>query len=148
MNDIILKPLNSEKDIYASLKLCADSLFNQSINNEESLIGLSKKYAKYGRCFVVVMDEDVTGFVAFYINDKESLRAFLSIIVVRNCYHGLGLGSLLFDVVLSSCKLSGMKELWLEVDAGNAIAISFYKQRGFKKSECTSSDSILLSKRI
>lgn len=148
MNEIQLKALNTEIDIYDSLKSCADSLFNQRINNDETLMELSKKYAKYGRCYVVTIDDVTAGFVASYINDMVSLRAFLSILVVSNQYHGLGLGSLLLDVVLTSCKIFRMKELFLEVDANNEIAISLYEKRGFIIKDKTKPNSIIMCKNI
>jgi ribosomal protein S18 acetylase RimI-like enzyme len=148
MNSILVNKIYLEDDISSAMSSCSDSLFNQSINNPDVLKKLSKKYAENGLCYVVYLGKEISGFVSCYVNDYNTKKGFLSIIVVKQKFQGLGIGSLLLDVVLTSCKLEGMEELLLEVDKDNESAIMFYNQRGFSVKQKQSPTSIILSKRI
>lgn len=146
MKEIQVIEINKEDEIFNSLSLCSSALFNQDINNEETLKKLSHKYAENGVCYVVSVGGVVSGFVACYVNDRETFKGFLSIIVIKKEYQGLGLGALLLDVVFATCKQETIRELLLEVDSNNDLAIKFYKRRGFIIKESKSPNTIILSK--
>lgn len=146
MNDIEVLSLNREEDIFSTLSTCADSLHNQNVNNEETIKSLSSKYYTYGLCFGIKVRKEVAGFVSCYVNDTKNRRGFLSIIVVKKEYQGLGLGALLLDIVLTSCKLNNIDELVLEVEANNTEATRFYYSRGFEMNQ-TKEDGVLVLKK-
>jgi len=148
MDEILLKTIHLEGEINNALSSCSDSLFNQDINNEETIKKLSGKFAKKGVCYVVCVGNIISGFVAFYVNDYKTYKGYLSIIVVKKDYQGLGFGALLLDVVLSTCKKKGMRELLLEVDSNNDSAILFYNKRGFIINESKTPNTLVLSKQI
>ncbi len=133
MKDIQVVAVQTEDDIFNSLSSCAPSLYNQSVNSEEALRKLSSKYSKFGACYSVTIGGCMAGFVSCYVNDIQNHIAFLSIIVISKAYQGLGLGTLLLDIVFTVCKQNAMRGLRLEVDKNNSNAIRFYNNRGFVK---------------
>lgn len=148
MNDIQIRAIHSETDIFNSLSSCANSFFNQRVNNSDTLRNLSKKFSNHGVCHTINVGEGIAGFVSCYVNDTITQKGFLSIIVVKKEFQGFGFGTLLLDIVLSSCKIFGMKQLRLEVDPNNTSAINFYHKRGFLKDESNAHGIINLYKQI
>lgn len=148
MNDIEINRIKSVREIHNSLLICSDSLFNQDINNEESLCKLSRKYAEFGVCFNICIESTIAAFVACYVNDSINKVGFLSIIVVRKGFQGLGLGSLLLDLVITMCKNNSITELRLEVDTVNTKAIQFYQKRGFQQKNNKANGMLTLFKII
>ena len=71
-----------------------------------------------GRVSVV----DPTG----YASDGEVLN-----IGTRKAFRRQGIGSLLMDRFLEICGNRGSEKVWLEVRAGNEVAIRFYSNYGF-----------------
>lgn len=133
--------LTDSENIYSALCAVSSDLYNQNVNNDETIRNLACKFAQKAKV-LVVRDENVAkGFCAFYCNDFETYTAYLSIIVVATEAQGRGYASAMFQEMLLICRNNGMKRLRLEVDNSNFRAINFYKKRGFsleKKMEETS----------
>ena len=82
----------------------------------------------------VVADTDAgrcRGFVAFYCNDVESRRAFITLVLVAPSDRGSGVGRALVSRVLDLCRQRGFTSCGLEVRADNAAALALYSSLGF-----------------
>ena len=71
------------------------------------------------------------GFVAFYCNNLETRRAFITLVLVSPEDRGSGLGRALVSRALEVCRERGFTSCGLEVHSGNAAAMSLYTSLGF-----------------
>tara|TARA_Y100000768_G_C23925387_1_gene657254 strand:- start:978 stop:1373 length:396 start_codon:yes stop_codon:yes gene_type:complete len=97
-----------------------EQLWNDVFTNEDS---------RYFLCSVIEKEE-LLGFSLFEIN-KWSQQAHLLKIVICPEARGSGIASKLFLFCRDRIKESGMEEIYLEVDASNKRAVSFYKKNHF-----------------
>lgn len=131
------------------MERCANSFYDQSVNNKNQILKLAEKFSKSAR-FIVAVDvrrEEICGFTAFYCNDINTKVSFLSMIIIRDDYQGKGIGKVLLDDCVERCKLEGMETFRLEVNCQNHKAISFYKKNHFKCIKKTET-SYFLEKKI
>lgn len=140
MDAVILLQQTKEK-IEEAMSECAGSLFDQSINNATDIDKLAGKYESHGIVYVAYLGEKPIGLIAFYCNDSETYQAYLSMIVVKDKYHNLGIGGGLLKEMILFCTRKKFKTIKLEVNITNKNAISFYKHRGFVKSGVASDKS-------
>lgn len=71
------------------------------------------------------------GFVAFYCNNLETRRAFITLVVVAPQDRAVGLGRELVSRVLDICRDRGFSTCGLEVRSDNTTAIAMYAGLGF-----------------
>lgn len=124
--------INKYSDIHNVITECSDSFYDQKENNKQFIKNMTEKFSKYAN-FVLVTSEtnEIIGFAAYYSNDLENMHAFLSMIIIKSAFSSKGVGSALLKYIISDCIDKGMKNIALEVNKNNSIAISFYKKFGF-----------------
>lgn len=71
------------------------------------------------------------GFVAFYANDLQTRRAFITLVLVVPEARGAGLGSALVKGALAICRARGFGSCELEVRQDNVAALATYQSLGF-----------------
>ena len=71
------------------------------------------------------------GFVAFYCNDMDTRKAYITLVLVDPLDRGLGIGQALVAYVLSTAKRRGFIGCQLEVSKGNQAAYEMYLSQGF-----------------
>lgn len=71
------------------------------------------------------------GVVAFYCNDRNLNKAFITLVLVNPNDRGLGIGSALVAYVLSTAKRREFTGCRLEVCKSNHIANKMYQSQGF-----------------
>lgn len=82
----------------------------------------------------VVADTDAgrcRGFVAFYCNNMETRRAFITLVLVAPQDRGSGVGRALVSRALDVCRDRGFTSCGLEVRSDNDAAIALYSSLGF-----------------
>lgn len=124
--------LQSKEEIIAVMENCSDSFFDQSKSNNDSVNSMADKFYQYAVVFAAYYNQEAAGFIAFYCNDNVTFQAYLSMIVVSNKYHNLGIGSKLLNKMEQYCTKRGFKNIKLEVNKENFRAIDFYTKRGFE----------------
>ena len=98
--------------------------------------------------YKATIDDKVFGMLVFYANDKDTKKAYISLIGVKKEYRDMGLGRYLIDSCIEVSKANGMKSLMLEVDNDNKNAIGFYQKLGFKHCEKATENSIYMLKEM
>lgn len=99
--------------------------------------GLRQQMAE-GQQFWLVQDSATAtecepfGFLA--VSDKGAGQFFLHKFYLDNGQRGLGLGKLVFDLLLNRC--TGLRELRLTVNRQNFKSINFYFKVGFVIEQC------------
>lgn len=83
------------------------------------------------------------GFVAFYCNDMDTKKAFITLVLVDPRDRGLGLGQALIEFVLSVAKHRGFLSCQLEVSSKNQVAYKMYISQGFELVEDRGEMSLL-----
>lgn len=132
---IKIKQLCTQEDIFNAIQQCANSMFDQRVNDERRLFDLSTKFANYAQVAAAYKEDKLAGYVAFYCNNLETKTAFISIIVVKKEYQGCGIGSQLYSSVIQTLRDKSFTHLNLEVAKLNTSAINFYEDKGFIKIE-------------
>lgn len=140
MDTVITLEQAKEKIEYV-ISECANSLFDQSINNANDIDKLAGKYETHGIVYVAYLGDKPVGMIAFYCNDIKTYQAYLSMIVVKNSYHSLGIGGRLLNEMIRTCTEKKFMTIKLEVNTTNKKAISFYEHRGFVRSGAASDKS-------
>jgi len=90
--------------------------------------------AKLGEKAEIVSDSvggRCRGFVAFYCNDMDTKKAFVTLVLVDPRDRGSGLGKALMEFVLSVARHRGFKSCLLEVSRRNQVAYTMYLSQGF-----------------
>jgi [ribosomal protein S18]-alanine N-acetyltransferase len=77
---------------------------------------------------VASVDGQIAGFAIMHFGD---LRAHLILLAVEPRYRKSGIGGALLKWLESSCITAGIRDIRLEVRAGNELAMKFYRNRGF-----------------
>ncbi|MFJ1469503.1 GNAT family N-acetyltransferase [Massilia orientalis] len=83
------------------------------------------------------------GFVAYYCNDYESKKAFITMVVVRPAMRGKGIARALLQSVLGIMRQRGFTACSLEVGKHNTAAYRLYVDLGFRPSLEKDSSAIL-----
>ena len=88
-----------------------------------------------GECWCVKDEKKIVGFVGGYINDYESKRAFLQLILISAEYQNRHYGKNPINTFATFAQKHGFKDVRLTVDLCNEKALNFYNKLGFVKSQ-------------
>lgn len=118
---------------YTNMLIENDSKFEYYLklqNYEEELNTLDIKYGlPYGRLFVVLVNNKVTGSIALKKIDNENCE--LKRLYVKKEYRGLKLGTLLTKKLIEEAKSIGYKHILLDTYPFLTSAINIYRNLGF-----------------
>jgi ribosomal protein S18 acetylase RimI-like enzyme len=77
--------------------------------------------------------------------EKRGMRPlFVEEIAVHPDYHGVGIGSFMFEQIEHAARLRGCTHIVLEVAENNEEALRFYRKRSFQKMDA----AIFLSRKL
>lgn len=97
----------------------------------------------------IYTDTNMTaGYSAFYANDMENQKAFLTLFCIKKTMQRNHLGSLLMQRTLEEAKKRGMTKIGLEVLKEDAGAILFYKHMGFYESGQGHNSFLIMERKI
>ena len=89
----------------------------------------AKKLSNYAHWVLAYDNEELAGYVAYYVND-EAHTAYIPLITVRADYQRKGVGSGMFKALYQY--LAGKYiSVSLEVNKTNAKGLAFYNMQGF-----------------
>lgn len=86
------------------------------------------------------------GILIMYANDKETKKAYISLIGVKREFFGKGRGAYLMSKAEEIARKEKMCNLMLEVDNDNVRAQKFYKKCGFSQCDVNSGKSFYMIK--
>ncbi|VVE31988.1 Mycothiol acetyltransferase [Pandoraea morbifera] len=70
-------------------------------------------------------------FIAFYCNDPDAKRAFITLVLTAPSARGSKVGAGLVAAAVATAQARGFSSVELEVDVENAPAVALYKKSGF-----------------
>ena len=117
-------------------------------NNQDLIRSIAQKVCHNGCLLLSEVDGEHAGIAAFYANDYDTYKAFLSLLAVKDRFRRIGIGRALLESVQSISLAAGMRELILEVRCNNHQAVGFYKWLGFQPVEITDHSTLRLRKKI
>ena len=132
---MIIKLSNNETDIQILFDYLkdVDRDFEIPLSSKVNLYEFARKTLANGHAFMARENDKFVALVTLYCNDKVTVKAFLPILSVKECYRGKGYARQLVNIVINMSRLYEMKTV--NVDSVNPIAISLYKNVGFKSVE-------------
>lgn len=108
------------------------------LNNEMNFFLLSndievyvEKIIKNANIISYYKEGELIAFIAFYMNNNEEKKAFLTMLAVDTKFHSQGLGKMLLENSISVLKKNNYKIYELEVDKKNTKAKALYEKFGF-----------------
>lgn len=132
---MIIKLSNNETDIQILFDYLkdVDRDFEIPLSSKVNLSEFARKTLANGHAFMAREDDKFVALATLYCNDKVTVKAFLPILSVKECYRGKGYARQLVNIVINLSRLYEMKTV--NVDSVNPTAISLYKSVGFKSVE-------------
>lgn len=98
---------------------------------KDSLLEYSQKLYEKSTILGVVVNHEIVGFAAVYINNHETRQAYLTYIAFCEPFTGMGFGKELLNQVITIAADYGFTSIKLEVKRDNTRARIFYKKHGF-----------------
>ena len=120
----------SLEQIIHHLKEC-DLSFRVPLSERLFIADYGEKLFNFSVRFEVWDEEELSGLIAAYCNDRATNVAYISHVGISNRYRNKGLGASLLKYSIESIKSLAFKTIKLEVDAQNTIALKIYAQAGF-----------------
>jgi len=122
-----------------------DNNYSRVLGNNSSFDNYCEKLSKNAEIFYLELENEKIGILAFYANNVESKRAYISSISVLSKYYGYGFGKKLLEFLVAYLKKIKFIEIELEVQINNFKAISFYRKFGFM--EIARKDNFLIMRK-
>lgn len=120
----------SEAEIAEHLRIC-DTDFVPPLNGRVEMNDYAQKIASKAMKFEAWSGSTLVGLVAAYCNDQEKRIAHITSVSVLKEWMGQGIAVHLIKQCIEYAKVSGMRQISLEVASDNAPAIRLYEKSGF-----------------
>lgn len=120
----------SAAEIAAHLASC-DADFVPPLSARVEIEDYAQKIADKATRFEAWSGGTLVGLVATYCDDREERIAYITSVSVLQSWTGNGIAKDLLRQCVAHARLSGMKQIRLEVASANAPAIKLYERSGF-----------------
>lgn len=130
------------EEIYGAFK----ELKNNFYSFDGDLKKFSEKICNNGVCIVCETDK-VCGVIAFYANDCENHKAYITAVLVDSSVRGHGIGAKLMQTAEDLCRADNFSSISLEVAKENISAQNLYKKLGYKEYDF-SEKSLFMRKKL
>ena len=108
----------------------------------------SEKLSCNARVLCQYLNDDCTGFAAYYANNIDTKTGYITLIAIHENFRRQGLGSKLIRECFDDMLNSGMNRVRLEVRKENTAAIEFYKSEGFAFESEASPESFYMMREL
>lgn len=134
---------------FCHLLVDIEKQWNPALEHQpDSLTEYGKKIYEKSDIFGAVVDGEIVGIAAVYVNNHDTKQAYLTYIAFLEKYTHCGYGNKLLNSVLKTAQEAGMRQMKLEVKKTNSRAYTFYQKHGFVYSENASDNSVYLLRKI
>ncbi|MDH3375806.1 MAG: GNAT family N-acetyltransferase [Gammaproteobacteria bacterium] len=120
----------AEADITMHLRAC-DSEFVPPLSSRVDINNYAKKIVSKATRFEAWSGGSLIGLLAAYYNDQKDLFAYITSVSVLKEWAGKGIATRLISRCIEHAKVSGMRQISLEVANDNTAAIRTYEKSGF-----------------
>jgi len=120
----------SAAEIAEHLSRC-DADFVPSLGSRVDISDYARKIASKATRFEAWSEGMLVGLLAAYCNDRENRIAYITSVSVLKAWTSQGIAARLLGQCVEHAKVSGMRQICLEVASANAPAIRLYENSGF-----------------
>ena len=124
----------SEAEIAEHLSRC-DADFVPFLSDRVEINDYAKKIASKATRFEAWSGGTLVGLVAAYCNDQGKHIVYITSVSVLREWMGKGISARLMRQCIEHAKVSGMRQISLEVASDNTPAIRLYEKNGFVAGE-------------
>ena len=117
----------------------------QRVKNIDSY---SDKLSCNARVLCQYLNDDCTGFAAYYANNIDTKTGYITLIAIHENFRRQGLGSKLIRECFDDMRDSGMKSVRLEVRKDNGGAIKFYESEKFILESESENESFYMAREL
>lgn len=135
-----IKNISNREEIRQLLEEFSSSFIPSLEERVDDLDAYAEKLSINAINLVLLVENEIIGFICFYANNLESRKAYISLICIKREFQKRGYATLLLEKMFELCK-DTMNCVELEVYSKNKKAVDFYKKNGFSKTERKSIDS-------
>lgn len=128
----------SEAEIAEHLSRC-DVDFVPPLSGRVEINHYAKKIVSKATRFEAWSGGTLVGLVAAYCNDQQKRVAYITSVSVLREWSGKGNFTRLISQCIEHAKVSGMRQISLEVASDNTTAIRVYEKKGFVAGEANAS---------
>ena len=139
-----IKKIEKIEEVLREFSPCFGSLRR----DEKDVHDMARKLAEFGVVIQALSGGVRQGFVAFYDNDEEKRRAYVSLLAVRPEARRKGIGRRLLNEACRRSAAAGMEKIGLEVDPENTGAVRIYKNEGFAEKGNSCRGKLLMEKEL
>ena len=126
-----IREIRAREEKQKAIGAC-DAAYTISVTGRECYQALFEKLDRNAVMLGIYgMDGKIAGYAAFYANDTDSRRAYMSLFCIRKPMQRKYLGSALMRTCMQEAKSRGMESMRLEVLNRDSGAIEFYRRMGF-----------------
>ena len=120
----------SAEHIAAHLRHC-DADFVPPLSGRVDIKDYALKMASNATRFEAWSGDELIGLVAAYCNDRVKCVAYITSVSLLKEWTGQGIATRLLDQCVEHARVSGMRQICLEVAQANTPAINLYEKSGF-----------------
>jgi len=124
----------SQVEIAAHLLRC-DRQFVPPLSDRVEIQAYAEKIREKAETFEAWHDDRLVGLIAAYLNDMGARLGYITSVSVDPCFRGLGLADALMNRCIFRARERALKVIVLEVNEGNAQALTLYRKWGFRRVE-------------
>lgn len=139
----LIKEINQLEEVRFLLTMFNEYVYPNISMRVDSLEKYAEKLYTNAEVISIEINNEVLGFAAFYINDRNNRVAYISQIISKR----KGFGSIILDYIVDKAISNQIKVIRLEVYKYNDIAIKFYKKHCFDLKK-VNSDFLILERPI
>lgn len=125
---------SGKSEIDAVIRSC-DGAFAEPVAQRAVYPDLLEKISQKGSVIFAADQGKPMGYCAFYANDTEQKKAYISLIAVAPEYQERRIGTKLLEEAFAVMRSCGMESCFLEVRKKNLSAIRFYQRNQFALAE-------------
>lgn len=134
---------------FCRLLVDIEKQWNPALENQpDSLTEYGKKVYEKSIVLGAVVDGEIVGIAAVYVNNHDTKQAYLTYIAFMESFTHFGYGTELLTQVILLAKQAGMSSMKLEVKRTNRRARIFYQKIGFSEANNASENSIYMIRDI
>ena len=108
----------------------------------------TEKLSHNARVLCQYVDDECTGFSAYYANDTNTKTGYITLIAVHEDFRRQGFGRKLIRECFDDMMKSEMRRVRLEVRKDNTAAIEFYKSEGFRLESEACNESFYMTREL
>lgn len=122
----------SIEEIERFLILNDNNLF-EKLSTRVNIHEYSKKLYENALHFTLYKHENLVGFSPCYFNNEEKESAYISALIIRKSYQGLGLEEKLLGYIKEFSKHNKFNQILVSFHCRNSQSVEFYKNNSFTK---------------